>query len=118
MVNRVGTCRVCKQMFWYDAPSWHGKGRTTCDTHRAEARREGTKNRVRKHRKEVADQTAARPVLIVHIRSCNWKTYCGRDFDPIVARNIAIDRKEGRIDTIICKTCYRAFMADEGDKPL
>jgi len=112
MVTRTGTCTECKASFFYTAPSTRGKGRVTCDACRADRNRDKTRERVANMRKRIADSQKDKPVLIVHIRSCNGKTYCGLQHDATVARNIAIERRKGIIDTRLCKTCERAFMAD------
>jgi len=113
MVTKIGTCSVDGQMFHYDAPSWYGKGRTLCDEHRDQRRRAQTSQRVKRHRMN-AKKTKSGRVVVVHIASCNGKTFCGRDHDALKARFIAENIKNGMTRGTICKSCYRAFVAETG----
>jgi len=113
MVERIGTCRQCNQLFYYSAKSWAGKGRVTCDKHRDERRREQTANRVRRHRMN-QKQSPELPAMTVHIMSCNGKTYCGSTKWGSVAKAVADAIRDGRVRGRICKTCYKLFQADLG----
>ena len=117
-MTTVSTCRICHRQFFYAGPEKGGRKRVMCDECLPKHKRDATRQRVRKHRQDVKKAQADKPILIVHIRSCNGKTYCGRKFSTREAQTIAEMRHAGKIDTIMCKACHKAFMADDGSAKL
>lgn len=112
METRIGTCKVDGQMFTYQASSWAGKGRTTCDEHRKQIKAKQTRERVRKHR--MSKDQNEKKFITVHIQSCNQKSYCGRPWSDYEARATSGEILKGRIKGRVCKSCLRLFEADLG----
>jgi len=113
MVTRIATCSVDGQAFYYTALSWRGKGRLTCDFHRAEIKRAQTKERVRRLRKTKAKQEKR---FIVHVKKFGGKgrpdTYCG-----VEQSNEEVGRAllgNPRAIYRYCKKCRTAFFKDHG----
>lgn len=104
MATRYGWCKVCRNQFYYTAETWRGRPRDYCDKHAEDHRKEGQRNRVRKHREAKPKNLTT---YTYHLRGCNGKAVCGREMKGHdMAEFLRDDAHNGKVAKL-CKSCDR-----------